>query len=56
MRVEGVPAQVLIPRDTWQDPSAYDDRAAELARMFVDNFAQFADGVTDEVLAVAPKA
>jgi phosphoenolpyruvate carboxykinase (ATP) len=36
--VKGVPAKVLNPRETWQDPAAYDAQAKKLARMFRDNF------------------
>jgi phosphoenolpyruvate carboxykinase (ATP) len=34
----GVPAEVLEPRSTWEDPAAYDAQATKLARMFADNF------------------
>ena len=52
--VQGVPHEVLDPRATWSDPEAYDERARRLAKMFADNFQQFADGVSDEVLAAGP--
>jgi phosphoenolpyruvate carboxykinase (ATP) len=51
----GVPPEVLNPRDTWTDKKAYDAQAKKLAQMFVDNFKQFEDGVTDEIKAAAPK-
>lgn len=51
-----VPAEVLIPRDTWSDVNAYDEQARKLAGMFVENFNQFEDKVSDEVRAVAPSA
>ncbi len=50
-----VPAEVLIPRNTWQDGMAYDDQAQKLAHMFIENFKEFEDGVTDEIKAAAPK-
>ncbi len=51
-----VPPEVLNPRHTWADGAAYDAQAAKLARMFVDNFKDFEDGVTAEVLAAGPNA
>ncbi len=54
VRVEGVPDELLTPRQTWSDPAAYDDKAARLAGMFRDNFEQFADGVSAEVAAAGP--
>jgi phosphoenolpyruvate carboxykinase (ATP) len=51
-----VPAELLNPRNTWADKSAYDAQANKLANMFVSNFEQFAAGVDAEILAAAPKA
>ena len=34
--IPGVPSDVLDPRSTWADPSAYDQQAAKLATMFRD--------------------
>ena len=52
----GVPSEVLKPRTTWADGAAYDEQAAKLARMFVENFKTFEQGVTAEVLAAGPNA
>jgi len=49
-----VPAEVLIPRNTWSDGSVYDAQAKKLAGMFVENFKQFANEVPDEVKAASP--
>jgi phosphoenolpyruvate carboxykinase (ATP) len=51
-----VPKEVLTPRNTWADKDAYDAKAKELARMFVENFKAYEDMASDEVRAVAPKA
>ena len=51
----GVPAEVLNPRDTWPDKGQYDAKAKHLAQLFNENFAQFADQASPEVLAAAPK-
>jgi phosphoenolpyruvate carboxykinase (ATP) len=50
----GVPADVLDPRATWSDVSAYDEQAQRLAAMFRDNFAQFASDVSADVQAAGP--
>jgi phosphoenolpyruvate carboxykinase (ATP) len=52
----GVPADVLVPRNTWRDKEAYDRKARDLARRFNENFKKYADGVSAEVRAVAPIA
>ena len=52
----GVPAEVLNPRNTWADATAYDAKAKELAGLFIKNFEKYASGVEAEVLAAAPKA
>jgi phosphoenolpyruvate carboxykinase (ATP) len=51
-----VPVELLNPRNTWSDKSAYDAQANKLANMFVKNFEQFANGVSEEILSAAPKA
>lgn len=52
---EGVPSELLNPRNTWQDKSAYDKTAANLASKFVKNFEKFAAETSAEILAAAPK-
>ena len=49
-----VPAEVLIPRNTWKDQAAYDQKASDLARRFNENFKKYSDGVTEGVRKVAP--
>ena len=50
-----VPPDILKPRNTWQNPAAYDAQAQKLAKMFIDNFEQFADTVDPAMLAAAPQ-
>ncbi|HET9323573.1 MAG TPA: phosphoenolpyruvate carboxykinase (ATP) [Gaiellaceae bacterium] len=52
--VPGVDSSLLDPRSTWADPGAYDRKARELARMFRDNFEQFADASGDAVAQAGP--
>ena len=42
---EGVPDEILNPRETWDDPSEYDEQASKLREMFRDNYKKknFAD-------------
>jgi phosphoenolpyruvate carboxykinase (ATP) len=54
-RVHGVPNEVMNPRATWSDPSAYDAQAKKLAAMFAKNFEQFAGAVGDDVRTAGPK-
>jgi len=49
-----VPSSFLDPRETWPDTDAYDAMAARLARMFTDNFAEYADGVGEAIRAAGP--
>jgi phosphoenolpyruvate carboxykinase (ATP) len=52
----GVPDEILDPQSTWTDRDAYEVKARELARMFAENFAKFADTVPPEVLKAGPSA
>jgi phosphoenolpyruvate carboxykinase (ATP) len=54
--VPGVDSKLLDPRSTWRDPGAYDRKARDLARMFRDNFAKYADTAAPEVAAAGPRA
>jgi phosphoenolpyruvate carboxykinase (ATP) len=50
-----VPSEILQPRSTWADPDAYDTQARKLARMFVENFADYEDAVAPEVFTAGPR-
>ena len=52
---EGVPSEILKPRNTWKDGAAYEIQARELAKMFAENFEQFTDSTTEAVRAAGPK-
>ncbi len=51
-----VPTEVLNPVNTWTDKTAFKEKSKYLAGLFVKNFDKYADGVSEEVLAAAPKA
>ncbi|HEX6384158.1 MAG TPA: phosphoenolpyruvate carboxykinase (ATP) [Anaerolineae bacterium] len=52
--IDGVPNELLNPRNTWADGEAYDARASRLVSMFQENFKQFEDGVDAEISAAGP--
>jgi len=51
----GVPSELLNPRNTWNNPKAYDERAAFLVNLFKKNFEKYAEGVSRDVLNSGPK-
>lgn len=51
-----VPQEILHPRNTWEDKSAYDQTANALAEKFNENFKKFEDGSSEEIRNAAPKA
>jgi len=55
-KVDNVPDDILVPRNSWADGNAFDATANKLAGLFNANFKQYADGVSDAVRAAAPKA
>lgn len=52
---EGVPSEILNPKNTWSDSAAYDAKANELAVAFNKNFEKYAAQASDEIKAAAPK-
>jgi phosphoenolpyruvate carboxykinase (ATP) len=51
----GVPKDILIPRNTWGDKSAYDAAARKLSGLFLDNFKKYETGAGAEVREAGPR-
>ncbi|MCP4583812.1 MAG: phosphoenolpyruvate carboxykinase (ATP) [candidate division Zixibacteria bacterium] len=49
-----VPSEYLNQRGTWPDQKAYDEKAKQLAKMFIDNFKQFESEAPEEVKKAGP--
>jgi len=49
-----VPNEILIPRNTWDDPEAYDAQAQKLTGLFAEHFEQYADIAGQEIAAAGP--
>ena len=52
---DGVPSEVLNPRNTWKDKNGYDKMAKKLAEMFVNNFKEYEADTSKEIIAAGPK-
>ncbi len=53
---EGVPSEILAPVNTWSDKAAYEKTAKSTAAKFVENFKQYEQYVTEDVVKSGPKA
>lgn len=53
VNVAGVPDEVLVPKNTWNDKDAYEQTAKELANKFHQNFSKF-ENVSDEIKNAGP--
>lgn len=51
-----VPDEIMNPRDTWEDKTAYDESAKKLAKMFQDNFAKKYPNMPKNIADAGPKA
>ena len=50
-----VPSEILVPRNTWADKAAYDDKAKKVAALFRENFKKYEAQASAEVRAGGPK-
>ena len=53
-KCQGVPAEVLIPKNCWKDKAEYERLAMRLAGLFKLNFANFEDVASDTVKNAGP--
>ena len=51
-----MPAEILNPRNTWEDKAAYDAQLRKLAQLFAKNVAKFHGLITEDILSAGPKA
>lgn len=51
----GVPDRLLNPKNTWIDKTAYENKANDLAILFIENFEKYKDVASAELLAAAPE-
>lgn len=51
----GVPAELLVPKNTWENKGKYDETKEKLVNLFVDNFQQFEASVNVEIVTAGPK-
>ena len=49
----GVDASILDPRETYTDPSEWDTKARDLAKLFIENFDQYTDNEEGKSLVAA---
>lgn len=54
-KIDGVPGEILVPRNTWDDKEAFDQKARQLAQMFDKNFRQFEEEASRQLVKAGPK-
>ena len=50
----GVASELLNPKNTWKDKDAYTRQAGQLVSLFTNNFKQYQEGVSKEILDASP--
>jgi len=50
----GVPSEILVPKNTWDDKAKYDEVKDKLVKLFQDNFKEFAASVNPKIVSAGP--
>jgi phosphoenolpyruvate carboxykinase (ATP) len=53
LAIDGVDSKYLNPRNAWDNTEAYDEQAAKLAGLFVENIVSFAP--SQEIIDAGPQ-
>jgi phosphoenolpyruvate carboxykinase (ATP) len=53
-KCNGVPDEILMPKNTWKDQNAYDETLKKVETLFAKNFEQFKDKCDDYVVQSGP--
>jgi phosphoenolpyruvate carboxykinase (ATP) len=51
----GVPSELLVPKNTWDDKQKYDEVKEKLIHLFQNNFKEFEPNVNIDIVAAGPK-
>jgi phosphoenolpyruvate carboxykinase (ATP) len=54
-RCPGVPGHLLVPANTWRNPSDYQVTAKKVAQLFIKNFEKYAKDGPPEIKAAGPR-
>jgi len=52
----GVPSEILVPKNTWEDQAKYDQTKEKLIGLFQYNFKSFVSKVADKIVAAGPRS
>lgn len=51
----GVPSEILIPENTWENKVKFKETKAKVVRLFMENFKQFENKTSKEILKAGPQ-